>query len=413
MLTKLRSLPCSLYRCALRPACFVVRSASSSPTVAPLGLDGVLLIGVRPERSGNQNFRRHVQLALFETDRSSFSHQTVISRGPPGRHRHDHVGEGRPRVVQIVLRRAARDDPDANGRTPAARRRAPPRAARRAGSRTAARESAGAAPPRSCSAARRSPSRVRRARPARRSTRADTSPRRARGWRASTAGPRVNGGCAVSTSAVQKFSVRYFSAPSGNTVTTTPRRAGARHVQRRRQRRARRNAGQQPFLARQPPHHVVRLLGAHAQVLVGERRVVNPRHDRRLHVLQPLEPVERRVGLERNQPDRRVELAQPPPGADERAARAEAGDEVRQPPARLLDDLRRRSCRSARASSRRCCTDPDRNIVRDPRRTSAAPRESRRRCPRADSVSTSSAPKRAQNQLALGARVVRHAERHA
>src|SRR3978361_878051 len=35
MLTKLRSLPCSLYRCAFRPACFLVRSDRSSPTVAP------------------------------------------------------------------------------------------------------------------------------------------------------------------------------------------------------------------------------------------------------------------------------------------------------------------------------------------------------------------------------------------
>ena len=148
-------------------------------------------------------------------------------------------------------------------------------------------------------------------------------------------------------------------------------------------RRARRDARQQPFLAREAPHHPVRALGVDPQIFVGERRIVDAGHDRRLHVLQPLEPVERRVGLKRNQLDRRVELPQPAARADERAAGAEAGDEVRQPAARLLDDLRRRSCRSARASSRRCCTGPGRNSAPDPPRTAGAPRGWRRRCPRA------------------------------
>ena len=85
----------------------------------------------------------------------------------------------------------------------------------------------------------------------------------------------------------------------------------------------------------------MRGFGADAQILVGKRRIVNRRHDRRFHVLQPFEAMERTLGLEGDQFDGRVELTQRPPGPHERAARAEAGDEMRQPAAGLVDDFRR------------------------------------------------------------------------
>src|SRR5882672_9163522 len=54
MLTKLRSLPSALYRCAFRPGCFVVRSVSSSPMVLPststasfLSVNGRSGVGIR------------------------------------------------------------------------------------------------------------------------------------------------------------------------------------------------------------------------------------------------------------------------------------------------------------------------------------------------------------------------------
>ena len=212
---------------------------------------------------------------------------------------------------------------------------------------------------------------------------------------------------------VQKLSVRYFSAPSGKTVTTTPLlEAGApRRASPPAPRPTRCRPAALPRAPAAAPSRYARSV-LDAQILVGERRIVDARHDRRLHVLQPLEAVKRRIGLKRDQLDRRVERPQPAAGADERAARAEAGDEVRQPAARLLDDLRRRSCRSARASSRRCCTDPDRST--DPGSAAYSRRASRI----APSVPSSGlgqhelGAERAQDQLALRARVLRHAQLH-
>src|SRR3954447_2284951 len=73
-----------------------------------------------------------------------------------------------------------------------------------------------------------------------------------------------------------------------NAALQTPR-----DIEHRRHRRSGRDAGEQPFFPRQPAHHAIGSLRIHAQVLVRKRRVVNRRHDRRLHVLQSLEPVER------------------------------------------------------------------------------------------------------------------------
>ena len=106
------------------------------------------------------------------------------------------------------------------------------------------------------------------------------------------------------------------------------------HLQRAREVGAARNADQQALFLREAPRHLVRLFGADPKIVVGQRRVVDAGHDRRLHVLEPLEAVQRRVGLHRGEHDRLVELAQAAADADERAARAEPGDEVRQPAAR-------------------------------------------------------------------------------
>src|SRR6202166_1385371 len=106
-LTKLRSLPCSLYRWAFKPPCFLVKSASSSPTVAPsastasfLSVYGLSGVGIRIFVA--------MELALFEYGAVVFQ--------PPHRHvccgtcrdRDDHVSERRPRVIQIELRRTRR-----------------------------------------------------------------------------------------------------------------------------------------------------------------------------------------------------------------------------------------------------------------------------------------------------------------
>src|ERR1700720_3070767 len=108
MFTKLRSLPCSLYRCPLSPACFMVRSARSSPTVAPFASTASFLSVYGRSGVGIRILVAIVQLALFET-------RTIVLQKPYGhlarhavRHRHDHVRERRPRVVQIVLRRPGR-----------------------------------------------------------------------------------------------------------------------------------------------------------------------------------------------------------------------------------------------------------------------------------------------------------------
>src|SRR3954464_6510952 len=107
MLTKLRSLPWSLYRCALSPECFVVRSARSSPTVLPsastasfLSVNGRSGVGIR--------ILVAIELALVKCG-------TVFLQIPHG-HRfrlagsdgHDDVRKRRPCVIQLVLRRSRR-----------------------------------------------------------------------------------------------------------------------------------------------------------------------------------------------------------------------------------------------------------------------------------------------------------------
>src|SRR5256885_5608876 len=104
MFTKLRSFPSWLYRCVLRPECFAVRSASSSPTVRPsastascLSVNGRSGVGIR------------ILVAMLK--RALFECGAIVCEPPYGdvargarRHGHDHVRERRPRVIEIVLR---------------------------------------------------------------------------------------------------------------------------------------------------------------------------------------------------------------------------------------------------------------------------------------------------------------------
>ena len=83
---------------------------------------------------------------------------------------------------------------------------------------------------------------------------------------------------------------------------------------------------------------------------------------------------------------------------------------MRQAPAGLLDDFRRRSYRNARASCRRCCTDPGRNTVPD--RSAHHPAHFANRAVGAfERVGQHElGAERPQNQLALRARVFRQAQ---
>src|SRR5262245_20905109 len=111
---------------------------------------------------------------------------------------------------------AGPDDPDANDKTPEALRQFRAHAARPSGNRTAAPRTAAGVLLRSCSGAPGSRRRARRVPEALRSIRADRSPDRAVEWpfrrtRQAAADDQA--------SALQNFSVRYFSAPSGKIVT--------------------------------------------------------------------------------------------------------------------------------------------------------------------------------------------------
>src|SRR6185295_15660979 len=106
-LTKLRSLPCSLYRCVLRPECLRVRSASSSPIVAPAASTASCLSVYGRSGVGIRMFVA-IQRALIETGPIFFQEPNGhVARG--ARHdRHYDVREGWPCVIKVELRRARR-----------------------------------------------------------------------------------------------------------------------------------------------------------------------------------------------------------------------------------------------------------------------------------------------------------------
>src|SRR4249920_44563 len=107
MLTKLRSLPSALYRCALRPECLLIRSASSSPTVLPStstasfrSVNGRSGVGIR--------ILVAIELALFKCGTVFFQKPHGHRRGCARGHGDDDVRERGPRVIEIVLRRPRR-----------------------------------------------------------------------------------------------------------------------------------------------------------------------------------------------------------------------------------------------------------------------------------------------------------------
>src|SRR5262245_42600737 len=107
-LTKLRSLPWSLYRCALRPECRFVRSASSSPMVAPWASTASCLSVYGRSGVGIRIFVVAIQGALIKTG-------SVFLQKPDGHiarrarhHRDNHISKVRPRVIEIELRRPRR-----------------------------------------------------------------------------------------------------------------------------------------------------------------------------------------------------------------------------------------------------------------------------------------------------------------
>src|SRR5438093_2235204 len=115
---------------------------------------------------------------------------------------------------------AGPDDPDENDRTPGALHRAHAPAARPSGNRTDAPESGAGDPPLSCWATPLFRARDHRRQRAHRSIHGDTFLPHARESPCQPLAP-TQGGAQSSTS--QNFSVKYFSAPSGNMVTITPR----------------------------------------------------------------------------------------------------------------------------------------------------------------------------------------------
>src|SRR5580704_4127903 len=106
-LTKLRSLPCSLYKCPFNPACFFVRSASSSPTVAPSASTASFLSVYGRSGVGIRIFVA-IDVALIETGSIVFKkphrHGCRLPRG----NSHDDVVKIRPRMIEIELRRPRR-----------------------------------------------------------------------------------------------------------------------------------------------------------------------------------------------------------------------------------------------------------------------------------------------------------------
>src|SRR3954469_820007 len=217
-LTKLRSLPCSLYRCAFRPEWRFVRSASSSPMVAPsastasfLSVYGLSGVGIR--------ILVAIELALIETGSIVFQEpHGHVARGA-GHDRHNHVREIRPRMIEVELRwlrrmiRMRMVEPEELGtelrgatfglavvRRP--HQEAPPRPFL---SRVRQRHRRGHA---RAGAHQRAPAFVGKRFFA-------VPPNHPRDARVQLRPMRHS-------SAVQNDSLRYFSAPSGNTVTTTP-----------------------------------------------------------------------------------------------------------------------------------------------------------------------------------------------
>src|SRR5262245_19453952 len=94
-------------RCALSPECRRVKSASNSPTVAPLASTASCLSVYGLSGVGMRIFAM-VKTALFEDRTIVLEKPHRHSLRSAGRHGDDHVRKGRPRVIEVVLRRLSR-----------------------------------------------------------------------------------------------------------------------------------------------------------------------------------------------------------------------------------------------------------------------------------------------------------------
>src|SRR6476646_7450982 len=117
MFTKLRSFPCSLYRCCLRPVWRFVRLASSSPTVEPsastasrFSVYGRSGVGIRMVGMMQGALDECGPVVVKKPDR----HQTcrraggAFARPAVARDGNDDVRKRRPGMIEIVLRRPRR-----------------------------------------------------------------------------------------------------------------------------------------------------------------------------------------------------------------------------------------------------------------------------------------------------------------
>src|SRR5262245_27857826 len=108
MLTKLRSLPSAEYKCCLSPAYLVVRLVNSSPMLVPststessLSVKGRSGVGIRILVAiGYRLFVKRRPIVFQSPGRQQF----IFTR----HHRHDHIREERPGMIEIVLRRLRR-----------------------------------------------------------------------------------------------------------------------------------------------------------------------------------------------------------------------------------------------------------------------------------------------------------------
>src|SRR5262249_55896651 len=98
-----------------------------------------------------------------------------------------------------------------------------------------------------------------------------------------------------------------------------------------------RNPDEPAFATRQPFDHVMRVFRADFELFVRDRRIVDARHDRRLHMLHPFKAVKRGIGLHRDQFHAWLKFSQPSPGPNEGPARAKARDEMGDAPRGLLE----------------------------------------------------------------------------
>src|SRR5690606_10328224 len=80
--------------------------------------------------------------------------------------------------------------------------------------------------------------------------------------------------------------------------------------------------------------------GRHAQIVVGEVRIVNSRHEGALHMFETLHRMEGGVRLSRNRADAGIELLQPTTDAGKGASRSKGRDKMRNSATGLIQNFK-------------------------------------------------------------------------